>query len=166
MSDMKHYDEALQCQMTLQALAKEFNLLRKPGEPELGVAGVFGAVMQLIIDNERLKAYAPDPFDDSLPTYAQITKDLTETEFELYQAHDLLSNCQPHSLLNDEERMSWFKRWDKLMQGTDASLEAVKYKESANLGLATTQELLEELMARARTGGYDQYKTLNLEDKQ
>lgn len=93
MSDMKHYDEALQCQMTLQALAKEFNLLRKPGEPELGVAGIFGAVMQLIIDNEKLKA-------------------------------------------------------------------------STNLGLATTQELLEELMTRARTGGYDQYKTLNLEDKQ
>lgn len=34
-------------------------------------------------------------------------------------------------------------------------------KSSPNLGLATTQELLEELMARARVGGYDQYRTVD-----
>jgi hypothetical protein len=34
-------------------------------------------------------------------------------------------------------------------------------KKQPNLGLATTQELLEELMARARVGGYDQYRTVD-----
>jgi len=34
-------------------------------------------------------------------------------------------------------------------------------KKKPNLGLATTQELLEELMSRARVGGYDQYRTVD-----
>lgn len=35
------------------------------------------------------------------------------------------------------------------------------YQAEPNLGLATTSELLTELLARAEIGGYDQYRTVD-----
>jgi hypothetical protein len=36
-------------------------------------------------------------------------------------------------------------------------------REAANLGLATTAELIEELAARARVGGYAEYRTVDID---
>ena len=68
-------------------------------------------------------------------------------------------------------RVGWLDHLDteegRRMHANEAlAVEIERLKANANLGSATTQELLEELMARARTGGYDQYMTLESKDKQ
>lgn len=77
-------------------------------------------IEQLKAENEKLKAYAPDPFDDSLPTYAQLVKDLHETESELGSVRDMLLDVA-HSGVEIELRQYTTVQinrtmWDKIQE--------------------------------------------------
>lgn len=78
---------------------------------------------------------------------------------ELDKCITICANCHREIHYNERNNINIEQEVKDILEATDKLIATSK--PHSNLGLATTQELLEELMARARTGGYNLYRTVD-----